>query len=182
MSLIFLMQILYLLVPAAFANMAPVFVKNKFNFLDYPVDFRLIFFGRRLFGDNKTFRGFIFGIFSSILIVFIQSFLYRYEIFAKISLISYNEINILVFGFLIGFSVLLGDLISSFIKRRFNFKPGESFYILDQVNGGLGFVFVIIPIYFKSWSLALWIVLIWLLGHLVIKYLGYLFRFEKKKI
>ena len=44
---------LYFLLPAGFANMAPVFAK-KINFLRYPVDFGLKLRGRRIFGKNKT--------------------------------------------------------------------------------------------------------------------------------
>ncbi len=181
MSLVFIIHILYLLIPGAFANMAPVLFK-KFNFLNYPVDFGLKFGKNRLFGTNKTFRGFFFGILGSIIFVFIQRILFNYELFRNISLIDYSKINLILFGFLIGFSVLFGDLIGSFIKRRLNVGPGKSLFIVDQVNGGVGFALFVIPFYFKSWSLALWILIIWTIGHLIIKYFGYLLKIDKEKI
>lgn len=181
MNFMFLLKILYLLLPAAFANMIPVFFR-KINFLNYPLDFKLKFFGNRLFGNNKTFRGLIFGILGSEIIVLLQSFLYKYELFFNISLVNYNLVNILGFGFLVGFGVLFGDLVSSFVKRRFSFKSGEHFFVLDQINGGLGFGFFIVLSYFKSWGLFLWVILVWFFGHLVIKYLGYLFGMYKEKI
>jgi CDP-2,3-bis-(O-geranylgeranyl)-sn-glycerol synthase len=42
-----------------------------------PVDFGLKYRGRRILGDNKTFRGFISGIIASILIVYLQIYLYQ---------------------------------------------------------------------------------------------------------
>lgn len=181
MNFIFLLKILYLLLPAAFANMVPVFMK-KMNFLNYPLDFKLKFFGNRLFGNNKTFRGLVFGIIGSIVVVLLQSFLYEYEFFLNINLVNYSLVNVFGFGFLVGFGVLFGDLVSSFIKRRFGFKSGEHFFILDQINGGLGFGFLIVLTYFKSWNLFLWVILIWFVGHLVIKYIGYLLGIYKEKI
>ena len=181
MSFVFLLKILYLLLPGAIANMTPVFVR-KIKFLDYPLDFNLKFFGKRLFGKNKTFRGLIFGILASILIVLLQSFLYKYKNFYDISFVGYNNINIFGFGFLIGFGVLFGDLAGSFVKGRFGFKPGEHFFVLDQINGGIGFgLFVVLP-YFMSWNLFFWMILVWFIGHLIIKYLGYLFGIGKEKI
>lgn len=181
MNFEFLIKILYLLLPAAVTNMMPVFVR-KINFLDYPLDFNLKFFGCRLFGKNKTFRGLVFGILGSIIVVLLQTFLYRYEFFSNLSLINYNLVNSIGFGFLIGFSVLLGDLVGSFVKRRFGFKPGEHLFILDQINGGVGFALLIVLPYFRSLSLALGVILVWFVGHLVIKYLGYLLGIYKEKI
>lgn len=172
--------VIYFLVPAALANMAPVFVK-KFNFLNYPVDFKLKINGKRIFGDNKTFRGLFLGIISAIIFVFVQKYLYNFEFFESLSIVDYASVNSLLLGFFVGSGVLIGDLVGSFIKRRFSFRPGESFLILDQVNGGIGIAFVSY-FYFKSWILILWIILIWLIGHFIIKYLGYLLNIYKEKI
>lgn len=181
MSLIFLLRVLYLIVPAAIANMMPVFVK-KINFINYPIDFKVNFTGKRLLGDNKTFRGLFFGIIGSIIIVFIQKYLFSYEIFRNISLIDYSEINFILFGFLGGFGVLFGDLIGSFIKRRLDIAPGKSLFMIDQINGGFGFVLLTGLFYLRSWSLIFWILLIWTVGHFALKYVGYLFNIYKEKI
>lgn len=190
--LIFVFEILYLLIPAAVANTMPVFVKKYFKRLDYPIDFYKKISGERVLGDNKTFRGFIFGILGSIIIVLIQSKLYNLSFFFyKHSLIDYSNINVIFFGLLSGFSVLLFDSIASFIKRRLKVKPGKSLLILDQVNGGLGFglflllFFIIVDkispdlyVYIFIFS----IILTWTIGHFIIKYLGYLLKLEKAKI
>lgn len=192
MSFLFIIQILYLLVPAAVANMAPVFAK-KINFLNYSVDFGLKIGKNRLFGTNKTFRGFFFGVLGSIIFVLLQRILFNYRFFRNLSLVDYGEINLILFGFLIGFGVLFGDLIGSFIKRRLKVGPGKSLLVIDQINGGFGFALFIfifyaftedLHLYFDIGSLLflLSIVLIWGIGHLIIKYLGYLLGIDKKKI
>lgn len=191
MSFNFIFGVLYLLIPGAIANIIPAIIKNHFKFLAYPIDFRINLFGKRLFGDNKTFRGLIWGIIGSIVIVFLQKILYEYNFFSNLSLVDYSEINFLLFGFLIGFGVLFGDLVGSFIKRRFDFKPGESFYVLDQINGGFGFALFLSIFYVLNQGLnfdtgtfifMLLMILIWGIGHLIIKYLGFLFGIYKEKI
>ncbi len=75
-------SVIYFLLPAAFANMAPVIFK-RVNFLVYPVDFGLKFRGRRLLGENKTIRG-----------VFLLLFLELY-------LFIFKDLCMLMDGFLI---------------------------------------------------------------------------------
>ena len=176
-----ILQIIYLLVPAALANMAPVFF-SKINFLNYPADFGFKIYGKRIFGKHKTFRGFFFGILASILIVYMQKLLYNYDFFKELSLIDFNSVNFLAFGFLAGFGVLFGDLIGSFVKRRFDFKPGKSLFVLDQINSMIGFGIFVVGVYFKSWGLFFYVLIVWFFGHLIFKYLGYLFGMYKEKI
>ena len=177
-----LFQIVCLLIPAAIANIVPV-IARKINFLNYPVDFGFKLGKNRLFGENKTFRGFFFGILFSILVVYLQKLLFGTYYFNALSLVNYNSINFILFGFLIGFSVLFGDLIGSFIKRRFNFKSGESFYFLDQVNSALGLVILFVPFYFTNYlEISFWVLIVWTLGHLIVKYVGYFFGFDDKKV
>lgn len=177
----FLLQLIYFLIPGAFANMMPVFVK-RLHFLNYPVDLGVKLFGERLFGANKTFRGLFFGIVLAIILVFLQQVLYNYELFKNLSLIDYSGINFLLFGFLTGFGVLFGDLIGSFLKRRLHVSAGKSLLIVDQINGGLGLAIFIVPFYFKSLIFAIWLILAWTIGHFILKYLGHLFGMYKEKI
>src|SRR3990172_8021618 len=63
--------------PAFAANMSPVFAKklNIFKFLDYPVDFKKTFLGKRISGDHKTFRGIVIGTISGLLASLLLYFL-----------------------------------------------------------------------------------------------------------
>jgi|SRR3989344_3292597 len=133
--LIELVKIFWFLLPAGIANIIPALVR-KWKFLDFPVDFGIYFRGERLFGQNKTWRGFVFGILGAIIFVYIQQILYPQWMF--ISLINYDYVNVFYFGFLIGFGALFGDLVKSFFKRRMGISPGKPWVPFDQVDYVLG--------------------------------------------
>src|SRR3989338_255015 len=124
----FLLKCFYLMLPAYFANMAPVIFK-KISFLSYPVDFSKKLGNRPIFGKNKTFRGFFFGILLAIIVSYIQFELYKTVSFRNISFFNYG--NWILFGFLMGFGALAGDLAKSFFKRRAGIKPGDRFIPFD---------------------------------------------------
>ena len=162
------------MIPAAIANMMPVFVR-KINFLNCPVDFNKKWFdGKPIFGSHKTYRGFFFGIFAAIFAVYIQNLLYKSSLFfQEISFFNYNEQSFIIIGFLIGFGVLFGDLAKSFFKRRRNIKPGESWFPWDQIDlviGGLIFVSLIkVP----SWQMIIFLLIITPLFHIFFNHIGF---------
>src|SRR3989344_1136124 len=175
-----LTEIIYFLLPAALANMMPVFVKNKMKYLKYPLDFGFSFNEKRILGENKTFRGLAGAIIGSILIVYLQFVLYDFRIFREISLVDYTQVNFLWFGFLIGFGVMFGDALASFIKRRLNYSPGKSLLIIDQINGVIGLGIFVVPFYLKSWKIFINLLFVWLVGHFILKFLGYLLKLGNK--
>jgi len=134
-----IIKIMWFMMPAFFATMMPVFVR-KSNFLNAPIN-------KTIFGKNKTYRGFFFGIITSIIIIFLQMLLYQYPFFQGLSLIDYSTSNFILIGFLMGFGALFGDLIKSFFKRRFNIKSGKSWVPFDQID------YVIGTILFTFWLL-----------------------------
>ncbi len=143
-----IIQIVYLLLPAYFSNMASVIFRNTFNFLAIPVDFGKKFGQNRLFGETKTIRGFVVGIIFAILISFLQNVLYlNFNIFKEISLIDFSTYNFVLVGFLLGFGALCGDLFESFIKRRIGKKSSESWKFFDQIDYVIGALIFIYPIY-----------------------------------
>ena len=120
-----LISIVWFLLPAAFANMAPV-IFNRTDFLNKPIN-------SKLFGSHKTYRGFFFGILLSIFVIFIQ------ELFSGFLegylLINYSpSFELMFIGVILGFSALLGDLVKSFFKRRRKIKPGQSWIPFDQID------------------------------------------------
>ncbi|MFA4886826.1 MAG: CDP-archaeol synthase [Candidatus Nanoarchaeia archaeon] len=174
-------QTLYFLVPVAFANMAPVLVRKHFQSLNKPLDFNKKLNGKRILGDHKTFRGLIFGILGGVLGVLLQSYLFQFSFFKELSLINYNEINIFLFGFLIGLGVIVGDAVGSFIKRRINLKPGQSSIPLDQIVAPFGAMILLLPIYNVGWKLFLLALFISFFFHILIKRIGYALKIEDKK-
>src|SRR3990170_4274835 len=85
-----LLKCFYLLLPAYFANMAPVIMKNV-NFLDYPVDFGKKVMGKPVLGNHKTFRGLFFGVLFGIIIAYLQFLIYKSGNFASIAIVDYNK-------------------------------------------------------------------------------------------
>ena len=178
-----LIKLIYFLLPAAAANIIPVLVKNNFKILSYPLDLKAKFFdGKRVLGDHKTFRGVIFAVIAAVIAVLIQRELHDNYLLNALSLVNYQEINIWLFGTLIGLGVMLGDSLGSFAKRRLDIKPGKSFYLVDQIGSAIGLGILVLPIYVPSWKIFIYLILIWTLGHFIIKYLGYLIGIDDKAV
>ncbi len=149
---------LLFIVPAYISNAGMVFVGGG-----KPIDGgRNWIDGRRIFGAHKTWSGLIkgpllVGIPISIGIVllflglwpFIAEFQKQsakdelYKIYTDISYYEYYFIggpfpigllSILVRIILCSFGAAIGDLVGSFLKRRFNFESGSPFWIIDQLD------------------------------------------------
>lgn len=177
-----LYQILWLMLPAYMANMVPVFFR-KVQFLNYPVDFGLKLNKKRVLGNNKTIRGFFFGILFSIVAVTVQYMLYPQSHFLQsISRIDYSVINPIFFGFLMGFSALFGDSVKSFFKRRINIPPGESWIPFDQIDYMIGVVLFTFTFIKYDWIDFIIILLITPLLNMSTSFIGFLLKIRKNRL
>ena len=149
---LFILKCSYLMLPAYFANMAPVMVK-RVNFLAYPVDFGREINKKPVFGRNKTFRGLFFGVLFAVIISYLQFVGHNTEFLRSISFFGYD--NWLMFGFLMGIGALIGDLIKSFFKRRAGIKPGNKFIPFDQSDFVIGALIFIMPVFALTWEIFL---------------------------
>jgi CDP-2,3-bis-(O-geranylgeranyl)-sn-glycerol synthase len=143
---VLVIKILYFGLPVIVANSLPtIFAKLKWlEFLDHPVDFKIHFSKQPLFGRTKTWRGFIVGIPGGILFIFLQRYLNRYfPVLNNYSLVNYESQLILLYGFLLSFGALFGDLVKSFIKRRFRKSSGDKWWPWDIVDSTLGSLFFV---------------------------------------
>jgi len=131
------------MLPAYFANMAPVIFKNNFRILDIPVDLDRTWRGRPLLGRTKTIRGFVMGIVLAVAVTVVQKYLFEFDLFKNISLINYQTVNFLILGLLFGLGALAGDAIESFFKRQLGVKPSESLKIWDQIDFVLGALVIV---------------------------------------
>lgn len=120
--------------PAGIANMAPVLF--KWIPFETPIDFNKKFHGKPIFGETKTYRGFIVGIIFATLTVYLQQHYYPHP--ENHVLINYESINVCLLGFLFGFGALFGDLIESFFKRRLNMPSGWLWAPFDQLDWIIG--------------------------------------------
>jgi CDP-2,3-bis-(O-geranylgeranyl)-sn-glycerol synthase len=123
-----ILQAVYIAIPAYIANAFPTLFGGG-----PPMDLGFKFIDdKRIFGANKTFRGFGMALILGILAAIAE------EIFLGP--------GILLIGVLAALGALLGDLLGSFIKRRINFKPGKPFPILDQLDFILGALILTYPV------------------------------------
>ncbi|HTW35418.1 MAG TPA: CDP-archaeol synthase [Rhizomicrobium sp.] len=111
---------LKVLVLVSVANAAPVIAQDIFGrSLSYPVDGRAMFFDAQpLLGASKSVRGLVSSLLATTLV-------------APIVGLSWLA------GALIGAAAMLGDLCSSFIKRRMKLPPSSMTTGLDQIPESL---------------------------------------------
>jgi len=124
-----LFHLAYFIIPAYVANGMPVLFGGG-----QPLDLGKSFFdGERIFGINKTTRGFISGILLGSLVSLIM----------ELILMG----GLLVLGILAALGSLLGDLCGSFLKRRLGLKPGSPLPLIDQLDFVIGALVVTYPLY-----------------------------------
>ena len=179
MVLILIIKAFYFMLPAYFANMAPVIVKNLFKSIAAPIDLNKKFNDKSILGKNKTWRGLIFGILFAIIISFFQFLLFKNNFLLGISLMDYS--NWLLFGFLIGSGAIIGDLIESLFKRRLNYKPGQPFAPFDQIDFILGALIFIYPIVKLSISLIITIITLTFILHILVNHLAFYLKLRSEK-
>jgi CDP-2,3-bis-(O-geranylgeranyl)-sn-glycerol synthase len=102
------------------ANAAPIIAARCFrSFADAPVDFgRLLADGQPILGNSKTWRGLFSAMATTCLLAPPLGFTY-------------------VFGLVFGALVMVGDLFSSFVKRRRGLAPSDQSLGLDQLPESL---------------------------------------------
>ena len=132
------------------------------------MDFGKNFFdGKRLFGKNKTFRGFFFGLAIGIFVGVVESLVF-----------SYPFPFIVLFSVLSPLGALLGDLTAAFLKRRLGIAPGDLFPIVDQIDFVVGAIlfslpFFSLPLTIAYWELAIAVIIITPPIHLLTNFCAY---------
>ena len=175
---LFLLKCLYFMLPAYFANMAPVLVK-KINLFVVPIDFNKKIKNKPILGSHKTFRGLIFGVLFAIIISYIQFRLYSAESFRSISFFDYQ--NWLLFGFLMGFGALAGDTVKSFFKRRTGIRPGDKFIPFDQIDFVVGAFAFTAPIFGTTFKIILVSLFLAFFLHVLANHLAFYLKIRKEK-
>lgn len=118
MSLLLLAQLLFLLLVA---NGAPILLRRVLGDCgNWPIDlgWKLPVDGRPLLGSSKTWRGLLGAVLCAGMTAPVMNMPIR-------------------IGLLIGLGAMLGDLLSSFMKRRAGLSPGAMAFGLDQIPESL---------------------------------------------
>jgi CDP-2,3-bis-(O-geranylgeranyl)-sn-glycerol synthase len=176
--LILIIRLIYLLVPAAFANMAPPIFNPFLSRLALsPLDGGRKFRGRPIFGSHKTWGGTLTGIMVGIFAAYLQ---HRIDpSFGVLALVDYSNWSIV--GFLLGAGAMSGDLLKSFIKRQLDIKPGQLWIPFDEIDFVFGALLFLSPIYFPGWINAAILLMISFFGHILISLLGFYLKLRKRK-
>ena len=151
--------------------MAPVLFR-KMPLLNKPIN-------EKRFGTNKTWRGIIVAtIFGGI--VFILQKYFHSRGFQSLSLIDYSDFSIL-FGFILGFGAIMGDLIKSYYKRKAGIPPGKPWIPYDQLDFVLGGLILGLFFYVPPANVILVLFVVSPILHLGINFIGYLFGINESK-
>jgi CDP-2,3-bis-(O-geranylgeranyl)-sn-glycerol synthase len=149
--------------PAYCANATPVLAGGGPK-----MDFGRSFYdGKRVFGNNKTFRGFFFGWAVGIGVGLVEGLVFGFQHYP------------VLFSVLIPLGALLGDLTGAFLKRRIGIAPGGLLPIVDQVDFVVGAIVFSIPLAIISWELAVTVLLITPPIHLFTNYLAYKMKLKR---
>jgi CDP-diglyceride synthetase len=167
-----------ILVCAGATNMA--FVKLPIlSSLSRPMDGGVLLSdGKRLFGDNKTWKGFVGMIaITAVCLAGAGSLATNVPYIQQLSLIPFHELkfpfNAWFFGALWGLAYVLAELPNSFLKRRIDIPPGENargmkgFFclILDQADSVIGCVLVL-PLFSNiTWLDAVTLIVLGSIAH-----------------
>jgi len=173
-TLTWILQLAYFMLPAYFANMAPILSRSfKRN---VPLDFGLKFNGVRLLGDNKTLIGSIFGIIASVITAFVQFLVFQKYGFG---FVDYNYW--FTIGMLFGIGVIFGDASKSFFKRQMNIRPGRSWFPFDQIDFIIGSLIFISFFYFPGWVECIAIIIISAIGHICVNHCAFYLGIRTEK-
>ncbi len=149
-----LIKALWILLPAYFANAAPVIAHGH-----YPMDLGKNWIDKkRIFGDGKTIEGFVVGVLAGFFVGAIQIFFLQAQLSSFFDFSSQIPAMTFLLAFVISFGALVGDLAGSFIKRRFDLPPGTDAPFLDQLNfifGAAFFAMWFVPISIEMFFIML---------------------------
>jgi CDP-2,3-bis-(O-geranylgeranyl)-sn-glycerol synthase len=159
-----IVEALKFIFPAYCANAAPVLAGGG-----TPMDFGKNFFdGKPIFGKNKTFRGFFFGLAIGVFVGLVESLVFSYPFPFSV-----------LFSVLSPLGALFGDLTGAFLKRRLGIAPGGLFPIVDQVDFVVGAIVFSLPLAMIYWELAAAVIIITPPIHLLTNFLAYKLKLKK---
>ena len=158
------MEILFFISPLFFAGIVHHFFIIRYNFctfLAHPIDG-----GLHIFGNKKTFRGFIFMTALTGFFLWVLNFYFLIDL----------KFHTFLSGMVLGFFYSLGELPNSFLKRRLGIKesilPKNKFYIifkiLDHIDSILGAIFGLFIIYNPSKILIINLFILGSLLHFIV--------------
>lgn len=176
-------QAIYLLLPLlpAVALSGLILRYDLFEWSKRPIDGGATFRGRRILGDNKTWRGAASMVFGCVLAVAVQKYIITDRVGAW-AVIDYGNANLFGLAMALGGGAILGELPNSFIKRQLGVAPGQNangllglvFYVWDQTDSIFGIWLLLVFWVWPSGLLFLMSIVVMFAAHQLVSLLGYL--------
>ncbi len=170
---IFVTSVLFFL-PAGIANMTPILASRTpiIKHWNTPLDMGKSRRGRRILGDNKTWRGLLFGTLMGGVTGYILSPL----------LTGFDEHNLFIVGCVLGLGALVGDAVESYLKRQRNIAPGTSWFPFDQLDYVIGGLVFVSPLILLDGKEIMAIIVAYFGLHVAVSYIGFLMGLKPKPI
>lgn len=168
-------QALWLFLPAALANATPVFASRVYILRGWnrPIDGGRSFRGKRVLGNNKTWRGMICGVIIAGFAGYLQHWLWPDLLPVVLQVL---------WAVVIGFGALYGDAAESFFKRQLGYGSGQTWFPFDQLDYIAGGLIAAVPFQaFDAKGVAA-IIGAYFVLHVMVTYLGFLSGFREQPI
>jgi CDP-2,3-bis-(O-geranylgeranyl)-sn-glycerol synthase len=153
---------------------APVLALDLLKPLKRPLDGGATVRGRRLFGDNKTWRGAVVIVAG---VVVATVLLRQWDWWWGELPSGLRDAGPLLYGALLGLGVVLGELPNSLLKRQLDVPPGAQSNLLLTIYDQADFVLVVwlllLPLWAMAWWQAAFVFAVVTAVHLVINVIGY---------
>lgn len=113
--------------------------------LTFPLDHYKTIRGRRIFGQNKTYRGLLVMVLTSIVVVYVYAYIVGHSSrVASLNLLRFDHYSPAIYGLIYGFGYVIGELPNSFIKRQLDITEGKSHRFIQRLIDQLDSVVVIL--------------------------------------
>jgi hypothetical protein len=134
--------------------------------LALPLDFGLMLRGRRLFGDNKTVRGFVVMVPAVAMAFAMLAILVDGRNPGSTRLWTLSPLEYALLGGWAGLGFMAGELPNSFVKRQLGIAPGGASrgraflvqLVVDRLDSGIGMLTalsVAVPTPWQTWAVVL---------------------------
>jgi CDP-diglyceride synthetase len=171
----FLLQLAWLAIPVIVSGLVHLTVL-KLDLLPglrvLPIDGGATFLGKRVFGDNKTWRGAVVTVTAMSVTAWAVA-QFNACCWHLPTLVPFAETHPIAWGLLLGAGYIAGELPNSFVKRQIGIGPGESgqgivgraFWIVDQLDSLAGMLLITWPVWQPPLALVLLLTAIMLVAH-----------------
>jgi CDP-2,3-bis-(O-geranylgeranyl)-sn-glycerol synthase len=132
-----------------------------------PIDGGLTFRGKRVFGENKTLKGFVMMVPATALTFPLVAYSMSFGAPSAAGLWPLTPLGYAALGAWAGLGFMLGELPNSFVKRQLGIAPGEASpnrrkwtgqFMVDRLDSGIGMLTAVslaVPTPWRTWAIVL---------------------------